>query len=527
MRATEIRCFWLYSFTVILLTTIPYLLGLTAEGSEWVFTGFVFGVEDGNSYIAKMLLGASGDWLFRTPYSAAQQSGVLAFLPYLLLGKLAAGPELHLQLVILFHLFRIAVIPLAIWATYRFVDYVLQDKSWSAWATVLATIGSGLGWLPVLLGRSELQGSMPLGFISPETFGFLAYLGLPHLMLARALLLLALRWYLEGAQCGNGGWKAGGALAALGFVQPLAMVSAYAVIAIHQILTLLRFRSSGVAQWKQSWLQTTLRTLGISLPVFLYFFVTFSIDPFLKLWTDQNLILSPHAVHYLLAYGLLLPFTFVGLVKAWSSGLDRWLLPLGWALIIPALAYAPYNLQRRLPEGSWTALVVLSAYGLSRFSIGYRAKNALRVILVTLSLVTPMMLVYGGIRVASSPGYPAFRRSREIEAFQWFEENALKDSVVLASFETGNALPAWAPLHVVIGHGPESANLAELRPLVRAYFAGEMTDNESMRFLASQGVDYVFFGPREKALGGMESLSGSGLLQVHAQQGYTIYMTAE
>jgi len=135
MRATEIRCFWLYSFTVILLTTIPYLLGLTAEGSEWVFTGFVFGVEDGNSYIAKMLLGASGDWLFRTPYSAAQQSGVLAFLPYLLLGKLAAGPELHLQLVILFHLFRIAVIPLAIWATYRFVDYVLQDKSWSAWAT--------------------------------------------------------------------------------------------------------------------------------------------------------------------------------------------------------------------------------------------------------------------------------------------------------------------------------------------------------------------------------------------------------
>jgi hypothetical protein len=92
-------------------------LAFQTQGEAWRFTGFVFAVEDGNSYIAKMLLGANGAWLFRTPYTADPQRGVLAFLPYLLLGKLAAGEGIHEQLVALFHLFRILAIPAAVLAT--------------------------------------------------------------------------------------------------------------------------------------------------------------------------------------------------------------------------------------------------------------------------------------------------------------------------------------------------------------------------------------------------------------------------
>ena len=57
---------WVFGFTVMLVTAIPYLLGYAFEGTQWRFTGFVIGVEDGNSYMAKMLRGANGDWLFRT-----------------------------------------------------------------------------------------------------------------------------------------------------------------------------------------------------------------------------------------------------------------------------------------------------------------------------------------------------------------------------------------------------------------------------------------------------------------------------
>jgi hypothetical protein len=526
MKNSQIRCFWIYSALVILLTTIPYLIGFETQGQNLVFTGFVFGVEDGNSYIAKMMIGSAGDWLFRTPYSSEPQRGVLAFLPYILIGKLAAGAELHLQLVLLFHLFRIAVIPLAIWATYRFMDYFLSDDRWSAWSTVLATMGSGLGWIVVLFDDGIFEGSMPLGFISPETFGFLAYYGLPHLVLARALLLLGLRWYLEGMDSPRSGWKAGAAIAGLGFAQPLAMVSAYAVIGVHQILYIVRFWSDGFNNWKVRWMPSLSRLLVIASPVLFYFFLVFSTDPFLTLWTDQNLILSPGPIHYLLAYGLVLPLVILGLIRAWSSDKRQWLLPVGWTLVLPLLAYAPYNLQRRLPEGGWNALVLLAAYGLSRLS-KRQLKGFLRVAIILLSLITPILLIYGGSVVARWGEFPAFRESGEIAAFGWLRDHAEKDSIVLGSFQTGNALPAWAPVHVVIGHGPESANLAKLKPQVESFYSGDMSLDERESFFENQRVDYIFFGPRELMNGADEASLASDLERVYHQGEYSIFRVSE
>jgi hypothetical protein len=84
---------WVLIFAIIVMgiTSIPYLYGFFRQGSDWYFTGFVFGVEDGNSYIAKMLSGSFGDWLFKTPYTNFQQVGFLAFLPYILLGKISSA----------------------------------------------------------------------------------------------------------------------------------------------------------------------------------------------------------------------------------------------------------------------------------------------------------------------------------------------------------------------------------------------------------------------------------------------------
>lgn len=527
MKTTRIRCFWLFSALVAILTTIPYVLGFASQGSDWVYTGFVFGVEDGNSYIAKMLLGATGDWLFRTPYTAEAQRGVLAFLPYILLGKIAGGAEMHLQLVLLYHLFRIAAIPFGIWATYRFADYFLSDERWSSWATVIATLGSGAGWVLFLVSDGSFGGSMPLGFISPETFGFLAYYGLPHLIVARALLLLGLRWYLESDGAPKGGWKAGGALVLIGLVQPLTVATAYAVILAHQVFYFMRYRSQALQDWRSQWLPSLVRVMALSLPVFLYNLLMFSTDPFLKLWTDQNLILSPHPVHYIIAYGLLLPFVVTGMIKAWRDQSGPWLLPIGWAIVIPILAYAPYNLQRRLPEGSWVALVLLAAYGLARLSIANRLKEVMRVTIVILSLITPILLIYGGTQVASTPGFPAFRPRSEIDAFQWLSVNIKKDEVVLASYETGNGLPAWAPVRVVIGHGPESANLSTLRPQVRAYYAGDLSDVERRSFLNDQRVSYVFYGPEESRLGALDKPSGVELSRIYAERGYAIYQVQD
>ncbi len=174
---------WAVSFSAIvaILLTLPYLLAYFFQGTQTVFTGFLIGVEDGNSYIAKMLSGAAGNWLFRTAYSEIPQGGALVFLPYLLLGKLTAPPGKHEQLVALFQLFRIAGTFFLGVTTYDFLSLFLQSRAYRRLGTALVLVGGGLGWLS-LVGLGGLwSGRVPLEFYSPETFGFLMAFSLPHL----------------------------------------------------------------------------------------------------------------------------------------------------------------------------------------------------------------------------------------------------------------------------------------------------------------------------------------------------------
>jgi hypothetical protein len=196
-----------YGTLLALLTALPYALAWQVQGNAWRFSGFLLGVEDGNSYIAKMLLGAQGWWLFRPPYTTWQVAPLPVFLPYIWLGKLAAGAALHLQLAVLFHLVRLAGVAALALATYDFAALFVAGERWRRWTVVLATAGAGIGWL--LAPWRHLSWAGPLAFYSPETYGFLAALLLPHLVWARALLLWILRRVLTARESRHG-WHAAG-----------------------------------------------------------------------------------------------------------------------------------------------------------------------------------------------------------------------------------------------------------------------------------------------------------------------------
>ena len=364
MTRGERKWIWVYSTLIILLTTLPYILAFSSEGGAWSFTGFVFGVEDGNSYIAKMLRGYAGDWLFFTPYTTAEQGGVVAFLPYLLLGRLAGGIEIHRQHIILFQAMRVVSIPFVVYATYRFISLFFDNIWWRRWATILGTLGGGLGWITLIFGYGAVLGSLPLDFISPETFGFLSIFGLPHLILARGLLLLALVFYLEGREDHRKAWVGGGYLLLLTFVQPLSALVAYAAIGAHVLAVVIFGLIQKQRPKLESWFRTAVRVSLPSLPVVIYLALQFSSDPFLKTWTAQNRILSPHIAHYALAYGLVLIPAIFGARAIIHSKKTTSLFALSWVVISLVLAYFPYNLQRRLPEGSWVAWGVLAAVGM-------------------------------------------------------------------------------------------------------------------------------------------------------------------
>ena len=542
-----------FSLGVMLVTSLPYLLGYAMQGSAWQFTGFVFGVEDGNSYVAKMLSGSAGAWLFRTPYTTQPQQGVLAYLPYLLLGKLVASPGRHEQLVALYHLYRVAAGMLAILATNDFLGVFIRSRAIRRWALVLAVLGGGLGWLLVLAGAHHWLGSLPLDFYSPESFGFLMLYGLPHLALARALLLWGLAAYLKAGAVSwlpqrfyrpdkgleIAGMALGGLWLVMGLAQPMTVVVAWFVLFAHlagfggQVWW--RHRRGGREAWN-AWLVYFRRAFWavlVSSPIVVYTFLAFNNDPFLKTWTSQNLILSPHPPHYLVAYGLVLPFAILGARRLLADDPQLAWLPAAWVLSLPLLAYAPYNLQRRLPEGIWVAFVVLAmgVFEPSEISAIDRVEKvgALKLPFGTFRLISflllpsSLILLVGGLSAAVKPSTPVFRQQQEVKAFKFLETQVHVGDTILTSYVTGNALPAWVPAQVVVGHGPESANLSSLLPQVRAFFRTGTPDDQRLDLLNAHKVRFVFWGPAERALGDWDPGKADYLELVFRSGAYEIY----
>ena len=90
---TVYRKEWLWvlawSVVIVIITYLPYLYGAIISTPENKFSGFVIGLEDGNSYLSKMQQGRSGYWLFRLAYTPEPHQAELFFLFYILLGKVA------------------------------------------------------------------------------------------------------------------------------------------------------------------------------------------------------------------------------------------------------------------------------------------------------------------------------------------------------------------------------------------------------------------------------------------------------
>jgi len=512
-----------FAIVVMIITTIPYLVGFASQGDAWRFSGFVIGVEDGNSYIAKMLSGANGDWLFRTPYSAENQKGLLAFVPYILLGKLTSPPGQHDLLVVLFHGFRFISGVLAILAGYDFITLFIKKTKWRWWALVTLVLGGGGGWVLVLFEKKNFMGSLPLDFISPESFGFLGLLGLPHLALARACLLWGFTSYLKKMP----GYIPGALWFLLGFLQPIFVVIAWSVVGMHlALISMLTLREQKY-NWKQTWknnkeyIKGAISGFVISAPLIIYTAISFFTNPFLKIWAEQNILPSPHFLHYLIAYGIFGPFAILGLFKLIGMDRSKGYFLAGWLILLPVLVTAPVSTQRRLAEGIWAAIII------SMISY-FENRNRLRLLeILYLSFAFPstLVLLIGSISAARIQSRPIFRPVSEIQAFEYLAENVLTEAVILTSYDTGNNLPAWANHRVVLGHGPETKNRYEVEDEVLKIFSLETSDDFRDEMINKYNVSYIFWGPSERELGNWDPSGTKFLRETFNKNGFAIFRT--
>ena len=72
------------------------------------------------------------------------------------------------------------------------------------------------------------------------------------------------------------------------------------------------------------------------------------------------------------------------------------------------------------------------------------------------------------------------------------------ESVVIAAPETGLFLPGWAGVRVLYGHPFETLDAENMKATVEQFLSGSVHRADVIR---GYGVDFIFFGPRERKRG--------------------------
>jgi len=501
---------------VLGLTCIPYGVAWLRQDEAQQFTGFLLSADDGHTYLAKMAQGARGDWLFTQAYAAEPGPPLFLFPFYLVLGKLT-GPDVVARIVG-YHAARVVFGFAYLVAAYVWIagfSARLKTRRLGFW---LLALGGGLGWLALGAGGAAPRlEDLPLDLYLPEAFSFLLLMTLPHLAAARFALVLGLIAYRQGRA-----WMAGLLLMLVAFIVPLYPVVAglllvlgdFAGAATPGVLDRVRILTL-VRRW--------LLLLLPAAPYVSYILLQTKLDPALAEFMDQNILLSPNLIHYALAYGPWAWFGWIGwrALRRDTPQLATWAAV--WLALGIALTYIPISTQRRIIDGYWLWLAPLAARGLTLVSRGSRWK---RLVLPTLWLTTlpGIALAWGGALGAAMAQTPAlFIPQGQVVAFEWLAQQTQVGGVVLASFQTGNWVPAYTPFRAYLGHGVETPQIHVTEAAVARFFGTEASAQERAALLMLGHIDYVLWGPEERALGDFEPGAWQVLERVYASDGYEVY----
>jgi len=490
--------------------------------------------EDSQTYFAKMFQGFQGRWQYTIPFTPETHQPAFIGGFYLALGQVAR--LFGLSLVQVWHLARIVAGLFLFLATFGFVATFLQRPRWRWTAYMLAVIGSGLGWLLLVLNRAQWLGDFLVDFRMPESHLFFTALTYPHVAAGTGLLLVVFWLILKTLAAPQRAWRyalvAGLANLALGIVYPFLIYLVAATAGLYWLYLAFRRRR---LLWREAGLVAII--FAIPLPLYLLYAYTYQVNDVFRAWAEQAATLSPPWPHYLIAYGLLLlPAVLPLLRRGWRAEISDSLIFLWlWVAAAAILLYGPFGQQRRFVQGLQVPLAILATVGLKivvipwlsatgpfrrlvsrpRYSTGGLVSLFLFAFVAFSAISSLYLLADVLATTALVQPYPFFRTEEEAVAVDWLRANADPSGVVLATYGTGNYVAAHAGSPVVIGHWAETVDWASRLNDSNAFYESSTSDAWRQEFLSANDVRYVWHGPLERAFGGYDPGASSFLRPVY------------
>lgn len=534
---------WLFVAVVTLillaLTTLPYLFAWLTAPADKEFTGFIINTSDHAQYLS-WYKGFQTENLIDNKQTSEENPKIFFNLLWWVLARFGRLTGLHHSVV--YQIFRWLAGALFLFALYGFATLFYTTIFQRRLAFLVVALGSGMGWVLVVLKYILHQPDVmfPLDVYVSEGNSLLCILGYPHFAEAAGLILAILGLLLVGETRRQWRYPVTAGLVALflGWQHAYDLFIVWIVPMAYGAVLFIKSR-----RWPSYWFWGMLIVGLISWPPALYSVLLTRLNP---IWEEvlaqfSNAgVYTPNIFHMLILMGIPLWMAIATwLWWAWSGvkrkdtiGIEgRNLFLMVWFVVGWALTYIPTDFQIHMIS-SWQVVVgLLAVSGFCLYALPWLeqhwplARKAIvpaMALIIVVTLTNVYLFAWRFIDLKRYT-YPYYLYHDEVAAMHWLETNVPEETVILSSYDVGRYIPGISGRVGFLSHWAQTVDFLNKRELVTGWYDSQGTPKERQEFLDHYQIDYIFYGPAERALGTYDPQGENSLQEAYHSPLVNIY----
>lgn len=515
---SEWRWVIVVSSFLVLLAFMPFMyVVLSGPGESQQFMGTLHNYREGASHLAAITQGAQGEWLSRYLYTPEPHYGVLTHSLYISLGRIAQITSL--DPIIIFHVARVFVALFMYMAIYTLAANIWMRVRTRRIFFVIATVGTGFGWLAApLLRDTNFSDIFPTPLFPLQST--LMNVHFPLVIGVTCVLVSAMIGVLRpGSEENPSVTNAGLVVFIFSLALSLFYLQAFIPLACTFVgLWLLRAWPRRQISGRE--LRWMLWFIVPALPLTAYFLIINTYNPVVQgIWAQQSAEPLPDLFRFAISLGLPLIIAAPGIYRAvrkfepdGSQIMFIWLIAmLVMMVLLPGYRYG-YGVGLMIPVAYFGARAFEDVW-FKYIARTWRVR--IFMLLVPLMVASHAIVLFAPVSSntlnTSRPDSPLFLARDYVVALRWLEsQHNIKlpnPEIVLASPMVSVWVPAWTGMQVIYGYPTGTLKPEEKYNAVVEWFTatdsdacaalldGEFTETESYT------VRFVIYGPVERALG--------------------------